>query len=225
MARPANPNLRDALIEAGRSEFAERGIETARIEDITRRAGVSKGAFYLHFEGKEQLFEHIVGEFTARVLAKLRRNEELMCGTSNQAPDPLVVPLAIAADVETLELLWESRATFRLLMEGGTPLHAHLRDSFLDGLYNYFYSTALDGKPGLAMAVDPDAFAIFVTGAFLLTVRQMLRDDHVPDFYRFAWNIHRLVLGGAFRAAESGPYVAALERIRPDSDVTREEIL
>src|SRR5437660_856533 len=56
MARPADPNAKEALMAAARAEFARRGLRGARIEDITAACGLSKGAFYLHFESKEALF-------------------------------------------------------------------------------------------------------------------------------------------------------------------------
>ena len=40
------------LMEAGRSLFSELGYEATKIEDIAAAAGVSRAAFYLHFETK-----------------------------------------------------------------------------------------------------------------------------------------------------------------------------
>lgn len=40
--------------------FAEKGFAAARLEEIAKRAGVSKGTLYLYFEDKEQLFRAVV---------------------------------------------------------------------------------------------------------------------------------------------------------------------
>lgn len=40
--------------------FAEKGFAAAKLEEIGRRAGVSKGTLYLYFEGKEDLFRAVV---------------------------------------------------------------------------------------------------------------------------------------------------------------------
>ncbi len=45
------------LIEAGLAEFAEKGFAATRLEDVARRAGVSKGTIYRYFESKEALFQ------------------------------------------------------------------------------------------------------------------------------------------------------------------------
>jgi AcrR family transcriptional regulator len=40
--------------------FAEKGFAAARLDEIARRAGVSKGTLYLYFEDKEALFRAVV---------------------------------------------------------------------------------------------------------------------------------------------------------------------
>src|SRR5256885_1515256 len=65
MSRPADPNAKQALVAAARAEFARRGLRGARVEDITAACGLSKGAFYLHFESKEGLFQTLVEAFMA----------------------------------------------------------------------------------------------------------------------------------------------------------------
>ena len=56
MARPADPTLRDRLIEAATSEFAAGGYSGSTLDAIAARAGVTKGGLYFHFAGKEELF-------------------------------------------------------------------------------------------------------------------------------------------------------------------------
>jgi AcrR family transcriptional regulator len=58
-ARPAE------IIAAALEVFAERGFAAARLDDIAARAGVSKGALYLYFETKQDLFTAVVREAVA----------------------------------------------------------------------------------------------------------------------------------------------------------------
>lgn len=46
---------RHALLDSAILEFAEKGMEGARIDEIAKRAGVTKGAIYTHFDGREDL--------------------------------------------------------------------------------------------------------------------------------------------------------------------------
>jgi AcrR family transcriptional regulator len=47
---------RQRLLEAGAAVFAERGFYGASVEEITERAGFSRGAFYSNFDSKADLF-------------------------------------------------------------------------------------------------------------------------------------------------------------------------
>lgn len=59
---------RAALIAAAYEEFGERGLD-ASLDDICARAGVTRGAFYVHFEDRDGLItavmRHVMGDFVA----------------------------------------------------------------------------------------------------------------------------------------------------------------
>ncbi len=48
------------ILDAAFTTFAEHGLASARLDDIARRAGVSKGTIYLYFPSKEDLFREVV---------------------------------------------------------------------------------------------------------------------------------------------------------------------
>jgi AcrR family transcriptional regulator len=51
---------REALLAAARELFGERGYAETSTDDVVSRAGVTKGALYHHFSGKEALFRAVV---------------------------------------------------------------------------------------------------------------------------------------------------------------------
>ena len=51
---------RSRILDAANRVFAEKGYHEATMEDIAKRLGVSKGAIYLYFSSKEDLFEAMV---------------------------------------------------------------------------------------------------------------------------------------------------------------------
>src|SRR3954470_24740324 len=65
---------RGALIEAARPLFAVRGYAGVGTEQIVRAAGVTRGALYHHFEGKEGLlaavYEQIEADLAERIVAR-----------------------------------------------------------------------------------------------------------------------------------------------------------
>ena len=52
--------------------FSEKGFAAARLDEIAKRAGVSKGTLYLYFEDKEQLFRAVVRDTVAPNIEAVR---------------------------------------------------------------------------------------------------------------------------------------------------------
>lgn len=50
------------LIEAALDLFVEKGFAATTVEEVSRRAGVSKGTLFLYFASKEELFKAVVRE-------------------------------------------------------------------------------------------------------------------------------------------------------------------
>lgn len=112
MSRTADPHTKDALLRAAEEVFAERGLASARVEDIARLAGVSKGAFYLHFESKEAALEQLVQAFLAGCSG--------FFAPPSSYPDLPEDPhelLAFTAerDLQIYEFLWENRSIVRII--------------------------------------------------------------------------------------------------------------
>jgi AcrR family transcriptional regulator len=60
------------ILDAALAVFAERGLAAARLDDIAKLAGVSKGTIYLYFANKEELFRGVV---RSTVIAFIERGE------------------------------------------------------------------------------------------------------------------------------------------------------
>jgi AcrR family transcriptional regulator len=62
---------REKLLRAAEFEFGERGFHAVAINDITRKAGVALGTFYVYFESKEEIFRSLVSYLSHRVRSTL----------------------------------------------------------------------------------------------------------------------------------------------------------
>jgi len=51
------------ITEAALTAFAEKGYAATRVDDVAKRAGVSKGLLYLYFKTKEDLFKAVIRSF------------------------------------------------------------------------------------------------------------------------------------------------------------------
>ena len=70
------------ILDAALEVFGERGLAGAKLDEIARRAGVSKGTIYLYFPNKEELFREVV---RAVVIAPKDEHAERI---SNSTDDP-----------------------------------------------------------------------------------------------------------------------------------------
>jgi AcrR family transcriptional regulator len=61
------------ILAAALAVFAERGFAGARLEDVAARAGVSKGAIYLYFPTKEDIFRAAVEQVIAPNVDQVRQ--------------------------------------------------------------------------------------------------------------------------------------------------------
>jgi AcrR family transcriptional regulator len=61
----------DELLDAALDEFIAKGFDAARVEDIAKRAGLSKGAVYLYFKSKEELLRALIEREVSPVLAQV----------------------------------------------------------------------------------------------------------------------------------------------------------
>jgi len=104
---------RERIIEAATEAFAEQGYHDTSMDDIVRRAGISKGAIYFHFPGKEALFFTLV-ERLADVLERSAR-KSISRESSGMA--------RVDATLKTLlEMLSKHQGLAKVVLLGGAGL-------------------------------------------------------------------------------------------------------
>ena len=64
------------ITEAAFAAFAEKGFTATKVEEVTRRAGVSKGLLYLYFKTKEELFKAVIRSVVTPRVDELTRTLE-----------------------------------------------------------------------------------------------------------------------------------------------------
>ena len=94
------------ILAAALETFVEHGYAAAKLEDVARRAGVTKGTLYIYFESKEALFKAVVRENVVPILATA---EQL---TEDPAADPEALLRRLVAD------WWQAMGPSQL---GGLP--------------------------------------------------------------------------------------------------------
>jgi AcrR family transcriptional regulator len=60
------------IVDAALEVFAEKGFAAAKLDDIARRAGVSKATLYLYFDTKKEIFRAVARAAVASLLEALQ---------------------------------------------------------------------------------------------------------------------------------------------------------
>ena len=76
-----------ALVAAARPLFAEHGYGAVSTDQIARAAGVTRGALYHQFSGKEELFAAVVDQVEAEIAARIGAD---LATTVTTDPDALI---------------------------------------------------------------------------------------------------------------------------------------
>lgn len=168
----------DEILDAALALFCDKGFAKTRVEDVARRAGVSKGAVYLYFPSKDALIEALVD----RAVGGMAGHAVQICGAWQGDPRPLLVQMArMAAGVLS------DPATFAVpkLVIHEAPSQPKLAKMYHDKILSRVLP-ALTGllERGIAgghiRAVDPEMAVRSVLGPILMHV--LLADifDEVP---------------------------------------------
>jgi AcrR family transcriptional regulator len=92
---------RTALVREATRLFTLRGYEGTRIDEVARRARVTKGALYHQFRDKRDLFEAVVETLVTRLIESAKANSKLEMerrGISDKAPARYVAGTEILLD-------------------------------------------------------------------------------------------------------------------------------
>ncbi len=93
----------EEILEAALGVFGDVGFARARLEDVAKAAGVSKGTLYLYFDSKETLFREMV---RTKIVAVVEEGERLVASHGGDARARLR---------EFMRLMWSKMRDPRLL--------------------------------------------------------------------------------------------------------------
>ncbi len=96
---------RARILAAAREVFAQRGYHGALVEDVAREAGVSKGAVYVHFPSKEELFLSLVEEAGVQLAGRVAAAVASARGGEAKVRAALEAALGAFAENESLTRL------------------------------------------------------------------------------------------------------------------------
>ncbi len=152
---------RAALVRAAAESFAERGFHGATVEDITARAGFTRGAFYSNFSDKEELFRAVLDEHAAQDEARLAP----LIGRAASAAELVEALRARAAEDELQWLVLLTELRLHALRNPG----ARARLAAFEQAQRAAYRRAVEhllAVEGLEPPADPELMALIAQTLF-----------------------------------------------------------
>ncbi|MBI1394949.1 MAG: TetR family transcriptional regulator [Betaproteobacteria bacterium] len=131
-ARPAE------LLAAALDIFVEKGYAATRLDDVARRAGVSKGTLYLYYDGKESLFKAVI---RTGLIPAIQRGEQVFdehLGTMTELLEKIIFGW------------WESVGTSQL---SGIPKLMFAEAKNFPELAEFYYQEVISRGYGLVQRV------------------------------------------------------------------------
>lgn len=219
MSRVADPRAKNMLLRAAEEVFAEKGLAGAKVEEIARRAGISKGAFYLHFESKEAALKELVASFLERCTS--------FFAPPSAYPDLPEEPAALLEftlerDIRIYEFLWQNRAFLRILAScQGAYDYLVLAFRADIGVTTRQWVEHWRAEGIFRQDVDPDLATTLIGGAYHELSMRMLVEEKRPPLEQWL----RFALGTFFRAYGTPAVLEALDSRNPqvtqDTDEAR----
>lgn len=65
---------KEAILEAARAVIARHGVNNASVQSIVDEAGISKGALYYHYKGKDYILYDLIDQFLREAIAPVKTN-------------------------------------------------------------------------------------------------------------------------------------------------------
>ena len=160
------------LLESARKEFMERGFLKAELKTICDNAGVTTGAVYKRYRGKEELFRAVVQE-TADMLDSfiaLRRGIDFARMTDEEVRTTWI--MNEKSILEMFRMLWDIREGFVLLLEkaAGTVYENYGHDFALRMTEAYMQYYRETKKRGLAEAEISETEMHMLCSSFWMAV-------------------------------------------------------
>lgn len=150
---------RGKLIQAARKAFATKGYAAASMDDLTRDAGLTRGALYHNFGDKKGLLQAVIDQIDAEMLARMRE-------TSSQAATPWLAFLT--EGIAYIEMALEPEIQRIMLLDGpavlGDPSQWPNQTACLRTTTQAIEQLIADG---VVKDVDAEAAARLINGAAL----------------------------------------------------------
>jgi AcrR family transcriptional regulator len=179
---------RDRLLNAAEAIFLEKGYDNATTREISARADLGAGTFYVHFRDKREIFDALVR----------RANRELhRKWLSARSPDMSVEEQVVAALRVSFEYFRKNAALARLMYIEGPPVDAEYTMRLHSGIGAELHTILKDGIESRRVSeIEPAVLATVIMGISVVMGRWLLSPQPPENAKEIEEEIIRFCLRG-----------------------------
>ena len=178
------------LLKSAKEVFLEKGFEMAQLSEICEKAGVTTGALYKRFSGKEELFCEVVEDTIEGMRNYVSRIEN--ADLSKYSDQEIFDGFHMNPDVNIrwLKYLYDHKEGFILLIKcsSGTR-HSDFHDRWTDKMNKVHYQFYLEAKRrGLAKReVSEKEMNVYSTAVWALFYKPFLLEFSWDEMEKYAY--------------------------------------
>ena len=181
---------RAQLLEAALVAFGRRGYHETQVSDIIAEAEVARGTFYLHFEGKREIFEEIIAMITQIIQAEIKPINK---------SDIAKLPLEIVGNIErVIRALLKNPNYLKIFFSDAVGIDAEFdarRSSVYKEILGHIENGLSNGQAmGVIRAGDIHVMSVFLLGALKESFYQVILGNQAMNFDTIVKDVYRFVL-------------------------------
>ncbi len=189
------------ILSAGKAEFLEKDFNSASLRNIVKTAGVTTGAFYGYFSGKEALFAALVEEHAKAIMNIFMSAQESFEELSDEEKINHIGVESRTSLNEIVDYIYEHFDEFKLIIckSEGTSYENFIHNMVeieVEETYQFIDALRSQGKyvPNIEKAVCHMIVSGMFSGIFELIEHDMKKENakkyvsEFQDFYIAGWS-------------------------------------
>ena len=189
------------ILSAGKAEFLEKDFNSASLRNIVKTAGVTTGAFYGYFSGKEALFAALVEEHAKAIMNIFMSAQEAFEELSDKEKINHMGVESRTSLNEIVDYIYEHFDEFKLIIckSEGTSYENFIHNMVeieVEETYQFIDALRSQGKhvPNIEKAVCHMIVSGMFSGIFELIEHDMKKENakkyvsEFQDFYIAGWS-------------------------------------
>ena len=118
MVRNNYDETHEKILKCGKKHFLKYGFEKSSLRDICKDACVTTGAFYRHFNDKNELFEAIVSPVANKIISNFFDYEKTSIDNVKTKQNAKVAQVHVEGTIETAMFLFDNKEIYSLIING-----------------------------------------------------------------------------------------------------------